>query len=67
MPAEMGHVSLVSHEPLGTVRAAEWEVSSVASLVTNQLIAVSELFLTILASVPEKIINSKYVIMFLLY
>ena len=49
----MGHVSLVPHEPLGAVIAAEGEVSSVAALVANQFISVTELFLTIVTGVSK--------------
>ena len=47
----MGHISLVSHEPLGTIGTSEGKISSMATLVTNQLVSVSELFLTVFTSV----------------
>ena len=35
VPPQMSHVSLVSHEPLVAVVAAEGEVAGVSALVTN--------------------------------
>ena len=49
----MRHVPLVPHEALGTVIAPEREVSCVATLVSHQLVSVTELFLTIVTGVSR--------------
>ena len=56
MPTEMSHVSLVPHEALGTVGTTEWKVSSMTPLVTDQLVAVPKLFLTIFTGVPLSVL-----------
>ena len=48
----MGHVSLVSHESLAAVVAAEREVPGVAALVADQLVPVPELLLAEVTAVP---------------
>ena len=49
----MRHISLVPHEALGAVIAPEREVSCVATLVSHQLVSVTELFLTIVTGVSR--------------
>ena len=52
MPAEMGHVSLVSHEAFTAVITSEGKVSGVTTLVSDQLVAITELLLTVVTSIP---------------
>ena len=49
----MRHVPLVPHEALGAIIAPEGKVSGVAPLMAHQLVSVTELFLTIVTSVPR--------------
>ena len=48
----MGHVSLVSHEAFTAVVTSEGKVSGVTTLVTDQLVAITELLLTVVTSIP---------------
>ena len=52
MPAEMGHVSLVSHEAFTAVVTSEGKISGVTTLVSDQLVAITELLLTVVTSIP---------------
>ena len=52
MPAEMGHVSLVPHEAFTAVITSEGKVSGVTTLVSDQLVAITELLLTVVTSIP---------------
>ena len=52
----MRHVALVAHESLATIVAPEREVTCMASLVTNQLVPIAELFLAKVTRVPEQIV-----------
>ena len=48
----MGHVSLVSHEAFTAVVTSEGKVPGVTTLVTDQLVAITELLLTVVTSIP---------------
>ena len=48
----MGHVSLVSHEAFTAVVTSEGKVSGVTTLVTDQLVAITELLLTVVTGIP---------------
>ena len=50
----MRHVSLVSHESFAAVVTPEGEVSRVPTLVANQLVAITELLLTVVTSIPSQ-------------
>ena len=53
MPPEMGHVSLVTHKSLAAVITAEWKISSVTALVTDQFITVTKLLLTVVTLISK--------------
>ena len=48
----MGHVSLVSHEAFTAVLTSEGKISGVTTLVSDQLVAITELLLTVVTSIP---------------
>ena len=71
MPAEMGHVSLVSREAFTAVVTSEGKISGVTTLVSDQLVAITELLLTVVTSIPggrgNMTVNHRKQIVFSLY